>query len=398
VQYTIQPDGDPLSYKGKQQQQIIHWMKNAALFGMIASIVLSIYAFRTNILEAYTAFKTSMQVDSISDSTSETSMIYFEPDSSNLFSLFKSNLAVLNRGTYKLYSPDGSELFSKQLGYVRPGLNISDNFVVAFDRGNKSFSVYEQRNLVAEMEAEGTIISLNQNKDGFIAVVHNDETYRGAVSVYDNYQNLVYQWKTSDYYLLRAAVSPDGRYLVAVALSQSDGMYVSKLVFFRLDEEKRHAEFDLQEIIVADMHFLSDNVLCLIGDIGAVIVDMNGSELLRYDYQDNSLKTCTKGSGYVVLATVNAASGLESKLVKLSAENITEYKTDDEVRKISASGDYIGVLYTSSVQMFNSSMQPLTQPVEVYRVRDILTNADGKLMLIYSAEAGFVDIVTPFLG
>lgn len=398
MQYTIQPDGDPLSYKGKQQQQIIHWMKNAALFGMIASIVLSIYAFRTNILEAYTAFKTSMQVDSISDSTSETSMIYFEPDSSNLFSLFKSNLAVLNRGTYKLYSPDGSELFSKQLGYVRPGLNISDNFVVAFDRGNKSFSVYEQRNLVAEMEAEGTIISLNQNKDGFIAVVHNDETYRGAVSVYDNYQNLVYQWKTSDYYLLRAAVSPDGRYLVAVALSQSDGMYVSKLVFFRLDEEKRHAEFDLQEIIVADMHFLSDNVLCLIGDIGAVIVDMNGSELLRYDYQDNSLKTCTKGSGYVVLATVNAASGLESKLVKLSAENITEYKTDDEVRKISASGDYIGVLYTSSVQMFNSSMQPLTQPVEVYRVRDILTNADGKLMLIYSAEAGFVDIVTPFLG
>ena len=398
MQYTIKASNDPAVYLRHTQQKVVHWMKHAAFFCMIASMILSVYAFRADIVEAYTAFKTSLQVDSIDETTTDSSIIYFEPDSSNLFSLFKSNLAVLNRGTYRLYSPDGSELFAIQLGYSNPGLCVSDNFVVAFDRGNRAFSVYEQRSLVASMEAEGTIISVSQNKDGFIAVVHNDDAFRGAVSVYDNYQNLVYQWKTSDYYLLRAAVSPNGQYLAAVAMTQENGVYRSKIVTFRMSEETRHAEFDLEDTIVADMHFLGDDTLCLIGDNSSVVMNMDGEQLTAFDYGDNSLKTCTKGHGYVVLATVKSSSGLGSKLVRIAPTGVTEYATDDEVRKISASGDYIGVLYTSSIQMLNGSMQELTGPVEVYQVRDILTNGDGKLMLIYSAEAGFVDVVTPFLG
>lgn len=398
MQYTIKTATDPQVYLGQKQQRVVHWMKNAAFFCMIASMILSVYAFRTDIVEAYTAFKTSLQVDSIDETTADSSIIYFEPDSTNLFGLFKSNLAVLNRGTYKLYSPDGSELFAIQLGYASPGLSISDNFVVAFDRGNRAFSVYEQRSLVNSMEAEGTIISLSQNKDGFIAVVHNDETYRGAVSVYDNYQNLVYQWKTSDYYLLRAAVSPDGRHLAAVALTQEDGIYRSKIVIFRLDEEQRHAEYDLESTVIADMHFMDTSSICLIGDEQSIVLDMDGNVLADYLYGSDSLKTCAKGNGFVVLATVDASSGLGSKLVKLSASGVATYETEDEVRKVSASGDYVGVLYTSSVQMLSGTMQELTRPVEVYQVRDILTNDDGKLMLIYSAEAGFVDVLTPFLG
>ncbi len=397
MQYTIQPGGSPTAYLSRRQQQVVHWMKNAALFGMVASMVLSVYAFRTNILEAYTAFKSSLQMDSVSETTQSASLIYFEPDSSNLFALFKSNMAVLNRGTYKLYSPDGSELMSMQLGYSRPGLSVSDNFVVAFDRGNKAFSVYEQRNLVGAYEAEGTIISVSQNKDGFLAIVHNDDAYRGAVTVYDNFQNPVYQWKTSDYYLLRAAVGPNGQYLAAAALTQENGVYETAINLFRLDKEERHAVCKLENTLVSELHFLSDTTFAVVGDNRAAILDVDGKILAEYAYGDESLKTCTIGEGYVVLATVDGSSGLGSKLIKLSATGTTELQTTDEVRKISAAGDYIGVLYTSSVQMLASSMQPLSQPVEVYRVRDILTNPDGKLMLIYSAEAGFVDIITPFL-
>ncbi len=398
MQYTIAPSGDLSECLGQRQQKIIHWLKNAALLGMVASLVLSLYAFRTDMLEAYTAFKSELQVERISETTADAALIYFEPDSTNLFSLFKSNLAVLNRGTYKLYSPDGNELFSIQLGYARPGLSISDNYVVAFDRGNRAFSVFEQRALVESMEAEGAIISLSQNKDGFIAVVHDDEAYRSAVSVYDNYQNLVYQWKTSDYYLLRAAVSPDGQYLAAVALTQDEGNYMSKLVLFRLDEEQRHAQLDIPSTLASDIHFLSDGTLCIIGDNATLLVDSDANVVERYDYGENTLKTCTKGNNYVVLATVNGASGLGSKLVKLSQKGIAEFETEDEVRKISAAGNYIGILYTSGVQMLDSNLNPVSDSVEVYRVRDLLTNGDGKLMLIYSAEAGYVDVVTPFLS
>ena len=63
MQYTIKTATDPQVYLGQKQQRVVHWMKNAAFFCMIASMILSVYAFRTDIVEAYTAFKTSLQVE-----------------------------------------------------------------------------------------------------------------------------------------------------------------------------------------------------------------------------------------------------------------------------------------------------------------------------------------------
>ena len=63
---------------------------------------------------------------------------------------------------------------------------------------------------------------------------------------------------------------------------------------------------------------------------------------------------------------------------------------------MAACGDYIAVLYTQGVQLFNGSLEPLSAEVDVSQVRDILVGEDGMVLLIYASDAGYVDLLSAF--
>ena len=297
---------------------------------------------------------------------------------------------------------DGLEQYSGTL--VVPNFDMlsaeEKQAVAAYDRGNKSIIITGQTSLVDTIEEEGGIISVDQNDAGFLAVTRDDDYYRSVVNVYDNSQNLIYQWKTSDYYLLRAVLSPDSKHIAVAALTQDGGEFQSKIIFFDLSREEFGASYVMDGSLATNMYFLDNEKLCIIGDNRAAVIDTLGLEVCVYEYGNDMLKTYASGSDCVVLALTDRTSGLGSKLVTISASTDKPIirSTDDAVRKLSVSGDYIAVLYTQSTEVYNKELKPYGQPVEVYGVRDLLINDEGKVLLIYSSEAGYVDFITPFLS
>jgi len=95
----------------------------------------------------------------------ENARIYFEPDSANSFSLFGSSLAVLNQGSFRLYSPTGTQ----QLALTRissvPAMSVSDSFVMLYSRGAPDITV-------ATLTAQQDVISLCNDGGAGSAHVH----------------------------------------------------------------------------------------------------------------------------------------------------------------------------------------------------------------------------------
>ncbi|NLD86806.1 MAG: hypothetical protein GX633_00910 [Clostridiales bacterium] len=395
MRYTIRQEDKEAIVRDKRIEFVKHG-RRTVLLAILLTVVLSLYIFRTDMVEAYTSLITRNQMESVEEAGID--RIYFEPDSTNLYSLYNYNLAVLNHGTLKLYTPAGGELLSLQLGFSRPAIETGKAYITAYDRGSNKVYVTEQTSLKNTIETEGSIISLSQNNEGFIAVTRDDEYYRSVVDVYDNSQKLVYCWKTSDYYLLRTVISPDSKQIAVAALTQNEGVFRTKIMFFRLDREEYGSSYFLEGSIATDMCFLDNDNLCVIGDSKAVVVDTIGLEVSSYDFGSDVLKTCDTAEGCAVFALSDRTSGLGSKLVSFSAgsKEANVISTYDAVRKLSVCGNYIAALYTQSVEMFNITLKPYGQPVEVYGVRDLLVSEDGKTLLIYSSEAGYVDLLTPF--
>ena len=366
----------------------------------VVSVVLGIYYFRGDISAWFREIQARQQTNEPAV-LSPYSRIAFEPDSDNVYALFGDSLAVINKGNFKIYSADGTEQLSLQLSYSRPALCTSGEQIIAYDRGGTKLTVASQSALIGTLEIPGSIISVGTNAGGYFAVTHEDERYRAVVSVYDDRQNLVYQWQTSEYYVMRAALAPDGKSMTATAYTQSDGNFISRLFYFDLNRaDSYRATADINGTIVTNTYYIADDTVCLVGDDRAVVTDIDGNTLYEYEYGNDMIKTGAAADGYVVLTMLDRTSGLGAKMVLLApdAQEALVANTSDDIRKMAACGNYIAVLYTQGVQLFTSALEPLSAEVDVSQVRDILVNGDGRVLLIYASDAGYIDLISAFAG
>lgn len=364
----------------------------------IAAMVLGVYYFRGDISAWFREIQ-SRQRENESETVSPYSRIAFEPDSDNVYALLGENLVVMNKGNFKIYDTDGAELLSLQLSYSRPALCTTNERVIAYDRGGTNLTIAGQDGLIDSLELPGAIISVEMNREGLFAVTHEDERYRAVVSVYDSRQNLVYQWQTSEYYVLRAALSPDGTSMTAIAYTQHDGNFVSRIFFFDLSRSDDYrATADIEGTIVTNLYYISDEVVCLVGDDRTIVMDVDGNQCYEYEYGNDMIKTGAAAEGYVVLSMLDRTSGLGAKVVLFAPDASEAYvaNASDDIRKMAACGDYIAVLYTQGVQLLNSTLEPLSDEVSLSQVRDILVNEEGKVLLIYASDAGYLDLLSAF--
>ncbi len=373
----------------------IRTIQRIILLLAVATLVLGIYYFRQDIYDSYTRMRTQQQLEQQRENTIY-SKISFEPDSNNTYALFGTNLAVLNKSTYKLYSPDGEELISLSLGFTMPAMCISEDFVAVYDRGASQIYILDNNTLINTLELDGALISVSLNKEGYMAVVREDELYRTVVSVYNPRQKLIYEWKNSDYYVMTARVSPQNDKLAVVAYTQNEGSFISRVVFFDFSSEQYLSQCDVENAVLTNINFVSDDVLIAVGDTLCTAIRIDGEVVYTYDYGNDMLKSGAEASQIVVLSFVDRTSGLGAKIVAFGPENYTYAAAADEIREISICGDYVAVLYTQGIQVFDDQLQELTDEVAVSQVRQIIMNEDGLVMLIYASDAGFIDLISAF--
>ncbi|NMA07928.1 MAG: hypothetical protein GX929_02270 [Clostridiales bacterium] len=388
------PASEKPPVKRDRRLDLLRFLQQLMLFCMVATIVLSAYIFRADILEAYAAYRASVQ---LVESRAE-SRINFEPDSSNIFALYGNNLAVLNRGTYKLYTPAGDEQLAIQYISANPAMSVSDTYVCLYNRGSAEITVTSLTSTVGKITVSGAIISVSQNDSGCIAVLHDDDRYRSVLSVYDPQLNLIYQWKTSEYYLLTAALSPDGKTLAAVAMTQDDAVFITRVITFLLEEESYHAVCDLPGTLVTRLQFFDNTALCAIGNTRACVITTDGKIRYEFPYSGCSLRTCAFDTAACVLALVDRTSGLSSYLVSLTADREPVTLDASDVRWIDVNDGYVAILYTDTAEIRDTAFNKLSAPVTIFNVRRIFVTDGGRALVVYTSEAGVVDLVTPFIG
>lgn len=373
----------------------IRLIQRIVLLLAAVTLLLGLYYFRGDIYDYYVKIKTEQQLAQQRENTVY-SKIAFEPDSDNTYALFGTNLAVLNKSTYKLYSPEGDELISRTLGFAMPAMCISDNYVAVYDRGSPQIHLLDNNTLLETLELSGNVISVSTNDSGYMAVVREDELYRTVVSVYNAYHKLIFEWKSSEYYVMAARVSPESDKMAVSAYTQSNGTFISKIIFFDFSDEAYLSECNIENAILTNINFVSNDVIIAVGDILCAAIRSDGEVVYTYDYGNDMLKSGAESTQTVLLSFVDRTSGLGAKLVAFGPENYTFAAAADEIREISICRDYVAVLYTQSIQIFDTQLQQLTDEVAVSQVRKIIVNEDGLVMLVYAADAGFIDLLSAF--
>ena len=320
----------------------------------------------------------------------------FDGDSSCVFASVDGDLLVCSPNSLQLYSGSGQLYVNETISMEHPAVSTAGDAALIYDVGGEDLLLYRDREeLFSLTQGEGqSILSAGLNENGWLAVVHQESGYKGAVTVYDNsYETPLIQLSLSSRFVMDAAVSPDNRSVAVLTVGLADGSFDSRVDIYRLDRTEADTEPDHTCSVGGDAVLAlrwSGSGIWALGETGLSVVSPGGELAGTYDYGGRYLKAFSldgDGTAALLLGKYRAGSTAELVLVEPDGEARAVLDVAEQVLSLSAAGRYVGVLTADRLDVYSQSLEPYSSLEGTQGAQTVLLRADGSALLIASHAA-----------
>ncbi|MBQ0038667.1 MAG: hypothetical protein KBS74_08380 [Clostridiales bacterium] len=292
-------------------------------------------------------------------------------------------------GQLQVLGEDGTVRYTTGLKFEQSAITCSESQVAVYDIGGTEIYILDAQGLVRQLRCDGTILTANLNEDGWLAVTANKSGYKAAVYVYDDSGEKVFEFDSSERFVMTASVCGDGEQMAAVTMGQTDGTFVSSVVIYRLNRDEPYAACDLPGDAVYHLDQLHGQY-CAVAEDAIYFVDRNGSLAGSYDYSGEFLRRCCfAGEDYAAVLLGTYKSGSQGRLVTLndSGKEIASLEVDGEILSMSAAGRYVAALYSDHLTIYNRKLQEVDTLTDISSAKEVLMRRDGSAVMAGNESA-----------
>lgn len=313
----------------------------------------------------------------------------YDSDRSGCFAVLDGSLLRASLSQVSVMGEDGHMRFHESVKFQCAAIDSNGRRAVAYDIGGTELYVLDSKGLVHRITCDSEVQSAHLSEDNKLAVVVNKSGYKAAAYVYDAAGRLAFEFDSANQFIMTAAVSGDGRHLAAVTMGQSDGVFTSYVVLYRMSREEPTATCELPGEAVYDIGTV-DNTFCVAAENALYFVANNGTIGASYPFEDGYLRRCSlQGDGFAALLVGRYRSGAQGTLVTVDENGkvIGEAETDGEVLDLSAAGHYVAVLYSDHLTIYDKRMRECATLSNVSATRSVLMRDDGSAVLAGNGSA-----------
>lgn len=300
--------------------------------------------------------------------------------SGQAFVVSGNSLASVSSTGLTVFSADGGVLLQELFSMETPALTASSSTIVAWDVGGTALYV-AKNGASQQLAVSRTLISVDVNDAGWLAVTTEEPGYKGLVTVYDDSLTAVYAWYAGSGYLLSARLSPDCKTLAVLTASDDGG----QTRFFKLDSEDEQGVYTSESELLYDISWMDNNTVCALSSTGAIFLDSVGAESASYDFGGLYLSDYDFGGDFIALALTEYISGSAAKLVTLDdkGREMGAIELDGELLDLDAYDGRVAALVANSAMIYSDSLK-LKENSEVQNARNLFFRQRGDLLVIYS--------------
>ena len=214
------------------------------------------------------------------------------------------------------------------------------------------------------------------NRKCWFALCTEETNYKGSVTVLNGQRKAVYKFYSGDGYLLSAVVSDNNKKLTAVKLNASG----SQLVEYRLDSEEPVMTADIAAEVAIRCKYGAYGSLTVLTDSSLINLNEDGTVKNSFDFSDYALADySTGGDGYSVLYCEASQPDTRASLMTVddSGKLISKVETLRDIKDVDASGQYIAVLYTDGLMIYDKSLRERGTYETATDAMTVLMRSDG---------------------
>lgn len=313
----------------------------------------------------------------------------YNSDQSGHFASLDGSLVSVSMHQLTVLDEKNRTLYDESVKFQTPSLQSRGGRAVAYDVGGTEVYVLSDKGLVYKLDCAGEVLDASLNQKGWLTVVCGESGCKAAVRVYDAEGEAVFAFRSSDRFVMTAALSADSRTLAAVTLGQENGVFASYVVFYRVNSDKEAGRCTLRGSVVYDLTAAGSG-FCAVTEEQLCFLSGDGVMTAAYDYGGDYLRRVSvSDDGYAAVLLGRYRTGTQHRIVTVNGEGkeLAALEIDAEVASLSAAGRYVAVLTGEELVIYDKQLKPCAQLQEVSQAREVLMRSDGSAVLAGSMAA-----------
>ncbi len=311
----------------------------------------------------------------------------YETGAEQVFAPAGDGLAVASSSSVQLLNGAGEVVFKLVASYDTPAVFGSAGGALFCDLGGRHCVFAYLSGESVELSPGGELLTAGVNENGWFYLVTAEAGYKALVSVYDNKCEKRYEWWSGSGYVLRAAISPDNRFL-AVLCAERD---CAKLHVFALNSETERAARQIDNALYYDLAWLGGDVICAVGETGLSFFSGSGEPTGEYPLDGRYLLDYELSrAGFAAIYVSDYRSGAGGTLLTVGGDGrvLGSAAQERDVVSLCAGGKQLLVMTAGSLALYDQNLVRQYANETLMTARRAILRPSGDILLLhaYSAE------------
>ena len=315
----------------------------------------------------------------------------FAADPNNQYGQIGAYLVVLTQNYVQFLEDSGTAYQAvEKLALSQPVLDTGGNLAAAYDAGGQNLFLFSPEGTQLELslpEGDG-YISARLNERGWLAVCAEKSGYKGAVTVYNGEQELVYEVDLSSQFVVDAMVTEDCRSVLLVTYGEENGAFCTDLVQYDLSAEEPAWSVSLPNHVGFDLGWIGEGYAS-VSSQSVALVGEGGTADGSYAFGGQYLQDYAFGEGFIALFLTRYQSGSVGTVVTLDSQGnvLGVLDVSDEILDIDAAGDSLAVLQSNALVLCTGDLTEVSRMENTGYASRVLMSEDGSALVIGGSSA-----------
>lgn len=324
-----------------------------------------------------------------------------ENQDSNIYA-FNKYIGILNKTKFSIYNSTGSQEKTLDLQISNPIWGSANRFLAIAENKGKKVYLISDKDIAWEAEVEGNISQVHVNKNGYVAVVIVDTSYKTVIKTYNTQGKELFNTYLSSTRAVDVSISNDNKYLAIAEVDTSGTMIQSSIKVISIDKASTDPTNSLENTYKGEENKLITNIkyqnknklVCMYTD--SIHQIENGEDITLIDNQNKKVI-------FQSVNLVNRACSIEEKssglftadslvnIVNIENHEIKQYTASSVTKELYTYGNIIAINLGTEVEFISTDGWLVKRYVANQEITNIVVS-DNIAGIIYRDKIEIINL------
>ena len=286
-----------------------------------------------------------------------------EDQNANIYA-FNKYIGILNKTEFSIYGNTGNEEKKLEIQISNPIFNSANRFLAIAENKGQKFYVIVDKEISWDATVEGNISQIHINKNGYVAVVIVDTSYKTVIKMYNPQGKEMFNTYLSSTRAVDVSISNDNKYLAIAEVDTSGTIIQSNVKIISIEKASTDPTNSLEKTYKGESNKLITNIkyqdknklVCMYTD--SIHVIENDEDITLVDNKNKKVIFQSVNLKNYICSIEEKSSGLFTadsyvKIINVENKSTKEYIANSVTKEIYTYENIIALNLGTEVEFIN---------------------------------------------